>query len=96
MTVRINFNPNTAQYSVEQFTTSTRERHESSVRLLPPTVTTGWEVRSFHNNLVTAVFELLQLGIEEDDDIQSINIGFLSPEAPLIASLRSGLTSYTL
>ena len=96
MTVRLNFNNQTANWTVEQFTRSVIAQHESSTRPTPPTTKTGWEVRSIHNNFVTALFELFQIGIEEDDDIQSINIGFLSPNAPLIAAVRSGLTSYTI
>lgn len=93
MTVRIVYqNP---FWQIQQATTRRTSSHESSNGFTPDAFTPDWELRSLHDDFYNAVIELLQIGLEEDNDIDSIDIGWLNPGAPIIATLRSGLTSLT-
>jgi hypothetical protein len=93
MTVRIVYQ--SPFWEIQQSTSRRMSSHNSSLNFTPDTVTRDWELRSLHDDFYNAVIELLQIGIEEDNDIDSIDIGWLHPGAPIIATLRSGLTSLT-
>ena len=83
-------------WKLEQSVQRRDVRHDSSSG--PPTENffSDWELRGQWDNFYTAVLEAMQTMLEEGDNIQSIDIAWIPPNAPIIASLRSGLTSLTL
>lgn len=81
---------------IEQATTRRTARHNSSVFATPDLVELDWEIRSIHETFYASVIETLQLAVEEDCQIESVDLGYINPQSPLITSLRSGLTSLTL
>jgi hypothetical protein len=95
MTIRVRYQ--TPHWIIEQDVVRRIPQHESSFEASPDITVPGWEVRGIYDNFYTTVIETMQLAVEEgQEQIESIDIAWIPPGAPLIAALRSGLTSLTL
>lgn len=94
MTIRHRFDA--PYWYIEQSTTRYVRQHNSSLFSTPDQVVRDWEIRGIYDNFYTSIIECLQLMVEEEEQIESIDLGFINPASPLITNLRSGLTSLTL
>jgi hypothetical protein len=94
MTIRVRYSA--PHWIIEQDVVRYVRQHESSSEASPDIQVNGWEIRSLHDNFYNAIIETLQLGVEEDDQIESLDLAWVPPGSPLVTALRSGLTSLTL
>ena len=81
---------------IEQQTERRTARSNGSKFPTPDLVEVDWEIRSIQENFYNSIIETLQLAVEEDCQIDSIELGYINPQSPLILTIRSGLTNLTL
>lgn len=102
--IRIVFNSDTATWFIQQKVTRYIPQSSSAINYVPDVVEEGWEDRSEHDNFYLAVIELLELSIAEGSEgpegvplqIDSIDLGPISPNSNLVTAIRQGLAGLTL
>lgn len=94
MTIRVRYQ--SPHWIIEQDVVRYIRQHESSFETTPDITVPGWEVRGIYDNFYNTVIETLQLAVEEEEQIESLDLAWVPPGSPLVAALRSGLTSLTL
>lgn len=83
-------------WHVQQQLTRYTRLHESSTFSTPDIAVEDWETRGIYDNFYTAVVETLQLAVEEETDIESIDYGYINPQSAFMQTIRSGIESLTL
>lgn len=81
---------------VQQKTIRYVRAHDSSIYPTPDRPIDDWETRGIYNNFYTAVIETLQLGVEEECDVVSVDYAHINPQSTFMVNLRASLTSLTL